>query len=187
MLAAAQNIALEKNDGLLERLAHKGNIYVFGVFAKYQMQLSAGSHLVLVNPREPGNLGTIIRTMLAFQLPDLVLINPATDVFHPHVIRAAIGANFLLNAAYMDSFETYAERYPRAFYPFMLTGSRPLETVSFAQPASLIFGPEWPGLPKSFQRFGGVRIAQNPAVESLSLPVAVAIALYAWQGQARNN
>ena len=92
-LCAAHGLPFEVNDRAVERLSHKGNVYVFGVFDKYAAPLSADkNHLLLVNPSDNGNLGTIARTLLAFGVRDLALLEPAVDIFNPHVVRASMGA-----------------------------------------------------------------------------------------------
>ena len=175
-------VPFEVNDKLVDRLAHKGNVYVFAVFGKYDMALQVGAnHLLLVNPSDMGNLGTIIRTMLGFGVRDLALLRPATDLFNPHVVRASMGAVFALNARYFDDLEAYQSEMTssRQLYPFMLDARSELREVAFASPFTLVFGPEGPGLPKSYREVGeSVLIPQDTLIESLNLAVAVGIALY---------
>jgi len=58
-------VRVEVADRAIERIAFKENTYVVGVFDKYECSLdSEENHLVLVEPRNMGNLGTVIRTML---------------------------------------------------------------------------------------------------------------------------
>ncbi len=176
----AHGIPLEVNDKLVNKLAHKGNVYVFAVFEKYEMTLQKeANHLLLVNPSDMGNLGTIIRTMLGFGVRDLALLRPAADLFNPHVVRASMGAVFALNARYFDDLEAYQMNSSRQLYPFMLDAKRELQEVEFTSPFTLVFGPEGPGLPKAYREVGeSVVIPQEALIESLNLAVAVGIALY---------
>ena len=65
------------------------------MFSKYKGEVKKGeSHLVLVNPEDGGNLGTMIRTALAFDIHDVAIIRPADDVFDPKVIRSSMGSIF---------------------------------------------------------------------------------------------
>ena len=178
-------IPFEVNDKLVDKLAHKGNVYVFAVFEKYDTALQEGAnHLLLVSPSDMGNLGTIIRTMLGFGVRDLALLRPAADLFNPHVVRASMGAVFALNARYFDSLEAYQSEAcrttpSRQLYPFMLDAKRELQEAAFASPFTLVFGPEGPGLPKNYREVGeSVLIPQDTLIESLNLAVAVGIALY---------
>lgn len=179
-LCVARGVAFEVDDRALERLSHKGNVYVFGVFAKYQAALGESSnHLLLVNPSDNGNLGTIIRTMLGFGVRDLALISPAVDIFNPHVVRASMGALFTVNFRYFETLEAYREAHMHTLYPFMLGAQHRLGEVAFRAPYTLVFGPEGPGLPDLYRKLGeSVMIPQSPLVESFNLAVAVGVALY---------
>lgn len=179
-LCEAHNVPFETNDRTVERLSSKGNVYVVGVFAKYNAPLAeAANHLLLVNPSDNGNLGTIARTMLAFGFRDLALIAPAVDAFSPQVVRASMGATFALNLAYFGSLEAYRARFSHTLYPFMLGADRTLGEIAFRAPYTLVFGPEGAGLAPEVAELGeSVSIAQSPLVESLNLAVAVSVALY---------
>ncbi len=179
-LCAAHSVPFETNDRAVERLSHKGNIYVFGVFEKYNAPLSVrANHLLLVNPSDNGNLGTIVRTMLAFGMRDLALLEPAADIFNPHVVRASMGAMFALRFNYFSSVQAYRTAFSHMLYPFMLDASVQLQDASFNAPYTLVFGPEGAGLLPEYAEFGeSVMIPQSPLVESLNLAVAVGVALY---------
>lgn len=179
-LCAAHGVPFEVSDRAVERLSHKGNIYVFGVFKKYDAALSAGAdHLLLVNPSDNGNLGTVARTLLAFGLRDVALISPAVDIFNPHVVRASMGATFALRFGYFETLAAYREVFAHTLYPFMLGAASRLEETTFRTPYTLVFGPEGAGLPAEYADMGEpVMIPQSPLVESLNLAVAVAVALY---------
>ena len=178
-LCELHHVPFEVNDTLVERLSHKGNVYVFAAFEKYETELNPNAnHLMLVNPADMGNSGTIMRTMLGFGVRDLALVPPAVDPFNPHVVRASMGALFALNTASFDV-ASYQEAFTRPLYPFMLGADAPLHEVAFPTPCTLIFGPEGPGLPDSYRALGtSVRIPQDPRIESLNLAVAVGVALY---------
>ena len=67
----------EVNKKIFDRLSMKENVFVIGAFLKYNAPvLSNRPHIVLVNPSNSGNLGTIIRTGVGFGFKDLVIIRP---------------------------------------------------------------------------------------------------------------
>ncbi|NWG17458.1 MAG: TrmH family RNA methyltransferase [Chloroflexi bacterium] len=174
-------IPVTVNDRLVERLSSKENTYAVGIFQKYYPRLNPeASHIALVNPGDMGNLGTIIRTLLGFGLTNLALVRPAVDIFDPRAIRASMGALFQLNFQYFESFDVYRAAFGgHHLYPFMTDGAARLPEVAFQPPFTLIFGNESSGLPPMFRDVGtSVRIPQRPAIDSLSLPIAVGIALY---------
>ena len=176
-----KRIETEVNERLIERISSKENHYAMGIFRKYTQELDASAnHVVLVNPSDMGNLGTIGRTMLGFGFTDLALIKPAADIFDPRVVRASMGAIFKLRFRYFDTFNDYQEQHSRNLYTFMTGGSVALDEARFEQPYSLIFGNESSGLPTEYSELGtSVTIRHSGAIDSLSLPLAVGIALHA--------
>ncbi len=181
-------IRVEEADKALSRISGKENCYAAVVFEKFQGTLSMEApHAVLHHPSDAGNLGTILRTALGFQIMDIAVIRPAADVFDPKVIRASMGALFSLRVRQYDTFEAYREAYPgHALYPFMLDGSCLLaEAVKNRRtPFALVFGNEGSGLDPSFARLGqAVRIPSSERIDSLNLAVAAAIGMYAFMNR----
>ena len=167
----------------IERLSDKENVYIIGVFRKFEKNLSQEApHIVLVNPSNMGNLGTIIRTAIGFGIHDIAMIEPAADIYNPKVVRASMGALFHMNFKYFDSFEAYAAKYEgHEFFPFMLDADRTLVPGIYQgeKPFSLIFGNEATGLDAKFHGYGtSVLIPQSSEVDSLNITVAVAVASY---------
>jgi TrmH family RNA methyltransferase len=176
-----EGIHYEVNERLIEKLAIKENTYVVGVFKKYTMELEKEkNHVVLVEPRNMGNVGTIIRTMLGFGYGNLAVIEPAVDIFDPMVVRSTMGALFRINFEYFPTWEKYIKKYPnRNNYPFLLEGAKEIRDVEFKEPLSLIFGNEGKGLPERFKDIGqSVYISHSKDIDSLNLAVATSIGLW---------
>lgn len=179
-LCQQHHIRTEIADRAVRQIAESDNCYVIGEFAKYALPLAPANHIVLVHPSDCGNLGSILRTALAYGITNLAIIQPAVDMFDPKVIRASMGAIFRLNCTGFGSFDDYCSRFGNCLYPFMTDGSTPLPRAHFEQPFSLIFGNEGAGLGDEFHQVGeSIRIPQSAAVDSLNIAVAVGIALYA--------
>lgn len=175
--------AIIESEKAFNILSPKENCFVIAEFGKYDSKISGNKHhVVLVNPSNTGNLGTVIRDVAAFDCADLAIIRPAVDPFDPKTVRASMGTLFDVNFELFDSFDEYAARFNREFVPFMLCGSpfrdKSFETNRQAKKYSLVFGNEATGLPQEFSRFGAVRIEQSQNVDSLNLSTAVAVALY---------
>ena len=187
-LCQEKRIRVEVADKALSRISGKENCFAAAVFEKRPGQLEADApHVVLHNPSDFGNLGTILRTCLGFGLKSLAIIRPAADVFDPRVIRASMGAMFSLNVKVYDSFEDYRQEFPvHTLYPFMLDGSCPLEeaAASLQQPFALVFGNEGRGLPPVFAQWGrAVRIPHSDQIDSLNLSIAAAIGIYTFMNR----
>ncbi len=162
-------------------LSQKENCYVIGEFRKFQGNLQQDhSHIVLVNPSNAGNMGTIMRSALGFGLQQMAIIRPAVDAFDPKVIRASMGAIFSTEFVYFDSFAEYQEQYgDRELYPFMLDAQSSLHQIRPQGIFSLVFGNEATGLPKEFLDIGtSVIIPHTDRIDSLNLPIAASIAMY---------
>lgn len=175
------DIEMVQSNKIFNVLSQKENCYVIGEFRKYTGQLSAQhSHIVLVNPSNAGNMGTIMRSALGFRLNQMAIIRPAVDAFDPKVVRASMGAIFSTEFMYFDSFDAYQKQFgAREFYPFMLNADKTLHDVAPEGVFSLIFGNEATGLPEAFAEIGtSVVIPHSDRIDSLNLPIAASIAMY---------
>lgn len=180
-LAKKNNVQVIENNQKIFSLSDKENTFVIGEFAKFKAESKhEGNHVVLVNPSNMGNLGTIMRSCAAFNIDFLAIIRPAADAFDPKCVRSSMGAIFSLPFKYYDSFEEYKKEYPsQHLYPFMLQTDNKLKTVVKEKPYSLIFGNEAKGLPSSFLNEGTpIRIEQSNEIDSLNLDNAVSIGIY---------
>jgi TrmH family RNA methyltransferase len=176
-----EGIPFEVNDRAIERIAYKGNTYVIGIFEKYSEDLSKeGDHVVLVNPRNMGNVGTIIRTMKGFNFNDLAIIKPAADIFDPKVVRSTMGALFQIRFKYFNTIEEYVREYgEHNLYSFMLNGKENIKDVEFNSPFSLIQGNEAEGLPETYLKLGkSIYIPHGEGIDSLNLSIATGIGIW---------
>ena len=182
-LAEKHRIRIEEADKALARISGKENCYAAAVFEKFEDELKKdASHIVLHNPSDFGNVGTILRTALGLGIEDVALVRPCADVCDPKTVRASMGAMFRLRIRVYDGFEEYREQFAeRKLYPFMLDASVLLQEAVLNKPNiwTLIFGNEGRGLPKEFSTYGqAVRIESNDKVDSLNLGIAAAIGMY---------
>ncbi len=176
-------IGITVSDKLVSRLSPKENVYVIGVFQKFDAPLcDSPIHVLLDNPSNSGNAGTIMRTMLGFNVKDLAIIRPGLDIFDPKTVRSSMGAIFDLRIQYFDNYEQYAEKHQgRKLYPFMLGENCYLDETEIDRryKITLAFGNEATGLPERYRELGSpVMIRSSDAVDSFNLSIAAAIGLY---------
>lgn len=174
-------IPMEFGDKPFNILSQKENCFCIGEFKKFSRKAEKNAnHVVLHNPSNAGNMGTIMRSAAGFGITNLVIITPAVDQFDPKTVRASMGAVFHLNISLFSSFEEYEKEYPnREMYTFMLKAKKKLSELTVKEPYSLIFGNEATGLPDSFLEVGtSVIISHSNRIDSLNLPIAASIALY---------
>ncbi len=181
-------IPIRQTDKIFHVLSQKENCYVIGEFRKFPGKLEKdASHIVLVSPSNAGNMGTIMRSALGFELNQMAIVRPAVDAFDPKVVRASMGAVFSTEFQYFDSFDEYLEQFgKRELYPFMLQAQITLPEISPSGTYSLIFGNEATGLPEEFLDIGtSVIIPHSKRIDSLNLPIAASIAMYAAHSASR--
>ena len=174
------NIEVVYSDKIINKLSDKENCYIVGEFTKFDCNINYNENSIcLVNPSNAGNLGTIIRTCAGFNIRNLIIIEPAVDIFNPKVVRASMGAIFNVNFKYFKSFDEYKKLTNNNMYPFMLKGSTNLSKVDKKEPYTLIFGNEATGLDDIFLNVGTpIRINHSNNIDSLNLDNAASIAVY---------
>lgn len=181
-LCADSRIPCLVDDRQIASLSPKENCHALAI-----VRVGAGEpvspvarHVVLFQPSNAGNVGTILRAALGFGIPDVAIITPAVDTWHPSVLRSAMGAAFSVRQECFPSFEAYRERHDRPCHAFALAERADLlGRFPFEPLCSLVFGPEASGLPEEVvRRCHPVRIAHSQAIDSLNLSVAVSLALY---------
>ena len=183
-LAKEKHIEIIESNKPFNVLAAKNACLLIAEFKKTQGKLTANTnHLLLVNPSDAGNLGTIMRTAAAFGILNIGIIPPAVDQFDPKVIRASMGAAFHLNIEVFKNFEDYCAKHSdHTRYAFMLNNQAKTITEAVkdkSEPFTLIMGNEASGLPKSYETdCQAIYIPQSEYVDSLNLSIATAIALY---------
>lgn len=163
----------------------KSNCLLIAEFQKPATQLDYSAnnpHIVLVNPSDAGNLGTIMRSAVGFGYQNLAIILPSVDPYDPKTIRASMGAVFHLNIQTFESFQEYQNPFTtRTYYAFMLDSAakRLTDVNPISKNYSLIFGNEASGLPSEFATFATpIFIPQNQKIDSLNLSVAASIAMF---------
>ena len=179
-LCSGREIDVSYDTKAFNILSQKENCFVIGVIDVTAGKIVSGSHVVLVNPSNSGNLGTIVRSCAGFGVDGIAIVLPAADIHDPKTIRASMGATSRVNVEVFETFEMYRERFPdNNLYPFMLDGSKLLQETEIISPFSLIMGNEGSGLPQKFRYIGQpVRIEHTNAIDSLNLPIATSIGLY---------
>ena len=192
-LAREIGVRIEEADRALSRISGKENCYAAAVFEKFEDVLDPEKpHVLLHQPGDSGNVGTILRTALGLGVEDVALVRPCVDLFDPRTVRASMGSLFRLRVRVYESFEDYRrEMGERDFYPFMLDASVPLAEALKTPPRArrtLIFGNEGRGLPPEFAGIGQpVRIPSNDRVDSLNLAIAAGIGIYAFLDKERGE
>lgn len=130
--------------------------------------------------RDPGNLGTLLRTALAAGVEQVLLAPGTVDFSNPKVVRSAMGAHLRLPIADAD-WDTIAEAVAGCdVWLAAAAGRRRYTDVDWTRRAALIVGSEAHGAGDRARTLadGRVSIPIKPAVESLNAAVAAAVILF---------
>ena len=136
--------------------------------------------LVLDQVRDPGNLGTILRTALAAGVEQVLLTPGTADASNPKVVRAAMGAHLHLPVAALG-WEAITEAVTGCDVWLAEAGGDTRYTaVDWTRPVVLIVGGEATGAGKRARALarGRVSIPMAAEVESLNTAVATAVILF---------
>ena len=139
--------------------------------------------VLAVRPRDPGNLGTLIRTAAAAGVDGMVISGQSVDLYNPKVVRATMGGMFLLPLALDSNAGTVLESAKKA--GLTLVGSVPrggedLFSADLSGRALLVLGGEVEGLPTDTRLLCDrlVSIPMSRQTDSLNLATAGAILIY---------
>jgi len=187
---AAGAECLEVSHAVLGKLAAKDNPQtMLAVFEQRWQSLpappAAGSDalwVVLEAVRDPGNLGTIIRTVDAVGASGVVLIGAGVDPYAREAVRATMGSVFsvpLVRAGQQDGLNWLA-RWPGDVVGTRLDARDDFRATAYRPPTLLLMGSEGPGLSADLTAVCSrlVRIPMAGRLDSLNLAVATALMLY---------
>ena len=181
---------LELAPELLAKVTGKDNPQaVAGVFAEWPTGLETidrtAAPLVLVAQalRDPGNLGTMLRTADALGAGGLVLLDDCADPFSVEAVRASMGAIFTvpLAKARWEEFEPWLRRGPGQLVAASLRQAAPYRGAAYAAPCFILVGNESQGLPEACEAACDLRVTipMRGRADSLNAAVAAAVLAYA--------
>ena len=138
------------------------------------------ARVVLEDIQDPGNLGTILRCAAASGVREVLLSKGCVDVYSPKVLRAGMGAHFVLNIhELVDLPAALAEFTGRKLVTY-LEGSCSLYSQNLTGPVALVFGNEGAGVSPALLSLADVRvrIPMPGHAESLNVAMAATVCLF---------
>ena len=178
---------------LLAKVTGKDNPQaVAGVFAEFDTSLSAIDRfrapiwLVAQALRDPGNLGTMLRTGDAVGAGGLILLDDCVDPFSVEAVRASMGAIFTqqLATARWEDFITWLRAGKGQLVAASLRDSTDYRGAPYAAPCFLMVGNESQGLPAAYEDACDLRVTIPMLGRADSLNAAVAGAVLAYEALA---
>ncbi|WP_427928153.1 TrmH family RNA methyltransferase [Agrobacterium cavarae] len=187
---ASGGLVLEVSEKVISSITRRDNPQmVVGIFDQKWKPLrdirpAAGeTYVALDRVRDPGNLGTIIRTADAAGASGVILVGDCTDPFSLETVRATMGSVFAMPVARasMDEFLSWRKSAGVSVVATHLAGSVDYRTIDYKKkPVVLLMGNEQSGLPPELasQADQLARIPQQGRADSLNLAIASAVMLF---------
>lgn len=189
--------AVETNADILSKLSGKDNPgAVVGVYPDFAVTLAdldrtkAGIWLVAERLRDPGNLGTILRTADAVGAGGLILIDDCVDPFSVEAVRASMGALFTVPVARSSwgDFLVWLRKGPGQLVGLSLDTEHDYRAPLYEAPTFLLTGNEAQGMPGFMAEACDllVKIPMLGKADSLNAAIATAVMAYEVLGQQRS-
>ncbi|GLR60719.1 TrmH family RNA methyltransferase [Rhizobium leguminosarum] len=187
---ASGGLVLEVSEKVIASITRRDNPQmVVGIFEQRWAPLKGirpkegETWVALDRVRDPGNLGTIIRTADAAGASGIILVGETTDPFSLETVRATMGSVFAVPVARATPEEFIAWRKSAgvSVVATHLAGAIDYRTIDYRKkPVVLLMGNEQSGLPEQLAKEADAlaRIPQQGRADSLNLAVATAIMLF---------
>ena len=188
-LAASGGRALPMNETLMQRISRKDNTQILiGAFGQRWHDLQAVSFssdriwVALDRVRDPGNLGTIMRTADAVGAAGIILIGDCTDPYSVEAVRASMGAVFNVEkiACSEAEFIAFGTAWPGRVIGTALPAVVDYRGADYGGPLIMLMGNEQAGLTAPLMDMCDqlIKIPMQGRSDSLNLAVAAGVALY---------
>lgn len=181
---------IEVTADILAKVSRRDNPQaVVGVFPQVFTPLqalqprTAKAWVALHRVRDPGNLGTIIRTADAAGCGGVVLVGECCDPYSVEAVRATMGSIFAVPIARASEAEFAAWRgsWPGSVVGTLLSAEVDHRQADYVHPALILMGNEQQGLPPEMAALCdvNVKIPMRGRADSLNLSVATGVMIYA--------
>ena len=140
--------------------------------------------LALYSVRDPGNLGSVIRSAVAFGVDHIVLTADCADIYNPKTVRSAMGSLYRTKVTIVKDFESFISAAKhngrRVFAAELSENAKSLHQVGLTRGDIVIIGNEGHGISKDISTIcsGSVYIPISKKTESLNASVAAAIFMW---------
>jgi TrmH family RNA methyltransferase len=167
-------------------LALSGTVTPSGILAVFPMRECSIPHpltwvLVVDRLRDPGNMGTILRSALAAGIELVITSKGTVDVYSPKVVRAGMGAHFRLQLCLNQSWASIGNMV-EGLHVLVAepTGGVPYWEIDWGVPTALVIGGEARGATSEADQLatGHVTIPMRAGTESLNAAVAASVLLF---------
>ena len=182
--------AIEVSRDILAKISRRDNPQtVLAVFDQSFTPLgslepaSAACWVALEAVRDPGNLGTIVRTADAAGCGGVILVGDCCDPYSVEAVRATMGSIFAVKIAKaaVAEFVAWRASWPGSVVGTLLTATTDFRAAAYASPSLILMGNEQAGLTRDLAALCDVtvKIPMRGRADSLNLAVATGVMIYA--------
>ncbi len=148
--------------------------------------------LLLDDIRDPGNLGTIMRTAEGAGMSAVIMGKGTADLFNPKTVRSTMGAIFRMPFVYVDDITEIIQQIKDngySVYGTAMKGSITYDMADYTKGAGIVIGNEANGIQDSVLECitGSINIPMDGKLESLNAAVAAAVVMYEAARQVRRE
>lgn len=148
--------------------------------------------LLLEDVRDPGNMGTIIRTAEGAGITGVIISKESVDIFNPKVVRSTMGALYRMPFVYVEDFVGALEELKQqgiTIYASHLAAKNYYDEEEYTNKTGIIIGNEANGISDEASKVATrlIKIPMEGKVESLNAGVAASILMYEVYRQKRNK
>jgi len=155
---------------------------VIGVSKKPKQGIIGSKIIILEDVQDPGNIGTIIRSAVAFNVDTVIMTKGCADIYSSKVIRATQGMIFNINIIHKEVEDVIGEiRYKDiTVYGTRVKRGNDVKTLAKTKKFAIIMGNEGAGVTKETLKLCDefITISMNSKCESLNVGIASSIILY---------
>lgn len=177
---------IETNSAVLKKLSDTETPPVavaIGIQKKYSPEIikNLKKIILLEGIKDAGNLGTIIRSAVAFRADAIILYGDCVDIYNPKCVRSTVGNLWkipVINIKTIEQLQKYTNNFTRiATLP---RTNNLLKSFELKTPALIMFGSEADGLSEELIKYSteSIKIEMSKEVESLNLATSVSVIMY---------
>ncbi len=155
---------------------------VLAICKKLEEKEINGNILILDNLQDPGNLGTIIRSAVAFNIDTIIVSKDSVDFYNVKTLRASEGMVFNINIVVRDLSVVIPELISIGYKVFTTNVEKGtnLDLIDIPENYAIVMGNEGNGVRKDIAELcnEAIYIPMNDTCESLNVAIATSIILY---------
>lgn len=175
------SVGTHVSESVMRKLSNLNTVpNVLGIAHTFNSDSIKGNVLILDNIQDPGNLGTIIRSAVAFGVNTIVASSDTVDVYNSKTIRSSEGMIFHINYVVGDLINIIASLDNYDIYTTNVKEGESLDKITRSNNYAIIMGNEGNGVRENVASLANksIYIPMDNACESLNVAIATSIILY---------